>query len=115
MRQLADYQAHLDDLKAAGASVVGVSTDPEEKARETVEQNNLTFPVLYGLQVPRDADPIGARYEEKRGIFHATAYILNPERKVAQACYSTGPIGRIVAEDAIGSIKFAQKMAAQQG
>lgn len=114
MRQLADYQAHLDELRAINASVVALSTDSEEKARQTVEQNHLGFPVLYGLQVPRDAETVGAHFEAKRGIFQATGFILTPERTVAHACYSTGPIGRIVAADALGVIKFTQKMAQQK-
>ena len=88
--------------------------DPLDKAKETVEQHKLTFPVVYGLEVPRDADKIGAYWEERRKIVHATDFILDSDRKVADACYSVGPIGRITAEDALSHIQFFKKRKAQQ-
>ena len=91
--------------------MLALSVDPLEKAKETVEQAKLDFPVAYGLEIPRDADKIGAFWEERRKIFHATNIILNSERKVVAASYSTGPIGRIVATDALGYIQFLKKRA----
>lgn len=87
-------------------SVLALSTDPIEKARETVEQDQLRFPVAYGLQIPADAERIGAPVETKRGIIQPSEFILGPDRKVIHATYSTGPIGRIRAEDALSMIQF---------
>ena len=89
--------------------------DPLDKAKETVDQHNLTYPVVYGLEVPRDADRIGAYWEERRKIFHATNFILDADRKVADACYSVGPIGRITAADALSHIQFFKRRKAQKG
>lgn len=89
--------------------MVGLSVDPLDKARETVESQTLTFPIAYGLQVPRDADRIGAFWEERRKIFHATNFILHSDGKILQASYATGPIGRIVAADALRYIQFTKK------
>jgi len=74
-----------------------------------VQQTGATFPIGYGLKVPEDAERVGAYWEERRGIFHATNFTLGPERKVLQACYATGPIGRIAAEDALRSIRGTKK------
>lgn len=74
-----------------------------------VERTGATFPIGYGLKVPEDADRVGAYWEERRGIIHATNFTLGPDRKVLQACFATGPIGRIVAEDALRSILGAKK------
>lgn len=74
-----------------------------------VERTGATFPIGYGLKVPEDADRVGAYWEERRGIIHATNFTLGPDRKVLQACYATGPIGRIVAEDALRSIQGAKR------
>jgi hypothetical protein len=74
-----------------------------------VERTGASFPIGYGLKVPEDADRVGAYWEERRGIIHATNFTLGPERKVLQACYATGPIGRIVAEDALRSIRGTKK------
>ena len=80
-----------------------------------VERTGATFPVGYGLKVPEDADKVGAYWEERRGIFHATNFILGTERKVLQACFATGPIGRIAAVDALSSIRGTKKRKAQGG
>ena len=73
-----------------------------------VDQLHLEFPVAYGLEVPRDADKIGAHWEERRGIFHVTDFMLNAERKVVHASYSTGPLGRIPAAEALSILQFAK-------
>jgi len=92
---------------------VALSVDPLDKARETVEMLQLTFPVAYGLEVPADAEHIGAFWEERRRIIHATNLILDSDKKVVDACYSIGPIGRIVAVDALSHIQFFKKRKVQ--
>ena len=72
------------------------------------------FTVAYSLEVPRDADKIGAFWDDRHKIFHATNFILNPKGKMVSASYSTGPIGRIVAEDALSYIRFQKKRAQQK-
>jgi len=57
---LAGYQAKLDELRGDGIAVASLSTDPLDKARETVEANGLRYPVGWGLKVPEDADRVGA-------------------------------------------------------
>lgn len=112
---MADYQSHIETFKQENVDVIALSVDPLEKAKETVQQQNLTFPVGYGLQVPRDAEKIGAFWGDRRKIFHATNFILDADKKVVDASYATGPIGRIVAADALAHIRFFKKRKAQQG
>ena len=52
---------------------------------------------------------MGAYWEERRKIIHATNFIIDADKKVTQACFATGPIGRIVAEDALRSVQGAKK------
>ena len=80
-----------------------------------VERTGATFPIGYGLKVPEDADRVGAYWEERRGIFHATNFTLDANRQVLQACFATGPIGRIAAVDALNSIRAAKRRKAQGG
>jgi len=103
----------MEAFQKEKVDIVALSVDPLEKARETVEQHQLTFPVAYGLEVPRDADKVAAYWEERRKIFHATNFILDSERKVVDACYSIGPIGRITPTDALSHIQFFKKRKAQ--
>jgi len=61
--------------------------------------------------VPRDAERVGAFWEERRKIVHASDFILDSDKKVVDACYSIGPIGRIVAADALSHVQFFKKKA----
>jgi hypothetical protein len=79
-----------------------------------VEKTAATFPIGYGLKVPGDADKVGADWEGRRKIIHATNFIIDSDKKVTQACFATGPIGRIVTVDALSSIG-AKKRRAQAG
>ncbi|MPZ76237.1 MAG: redoxin domain-containing protein [Deltaproteobacteria bacterium] len=99
----------MEQFKQENVDVIALSVDLLDKAKEMVQRVNATFPVAYGLQVPQDAEKVGAYWEERRKIIHATNFIIDSDRKVTQACYSTGPIGRIVAEDALRSIATAKK------
>jgi hypothetical protein len=57
---------------------------------------------------------MGGFWEERRKIIHATNFILDADKKVVDACYSIGPIGRIVAADALSHTQFFKKRKAQQ-
>ena len=111
---MADFQSHIEEFKKENVDIVALSVDPLDRARETVEKLQLTFPVAYGLEVPRDADKVGGFWEERRKIIHATDFILDTDKKVVDASYSIGPIGRIVPADALSHIQFFKKRKAQQ-
>ena len=95
--------------------MVALSVDPLDKAQEMVERAGASFPIGYGLKVPEDAEKVGAYWEGRRGIIHATGFTLGPDHRILQACFATGPIGRIVAADALNSIRGAKRRKAQSG
>ena len=103
---MAGYQGKLEELRAEGVSIVALSTDPEDKAKETVEADGLRFPVGWGLKVPEDADRIGAAWDKKRSIIQPSEFIIGPDRRVLHAPYSSGPVGRIDSGDALSLIRF---------
>lgn len=109
---MAGYQAKLDEFEQNEISIYALSTDDEEHAKEIVDKHSLTFPVMYGINRVATADTWGSYSEEKRNILHATNFILNPERKIAVASYSTGAVGRIEPQDALNTIAFMKKMMA---
>jgi peroxiredoxin len=112
---LADFQAHMDGFKKENADIVALSVDSLEKAKETVEKLRLTFPIAYGLETPHDAEKIGAFWDERMKIIQPATFILDAEKKVVDASYSIGPIGRIVASDALSHIQFIKKRKVRQG
>ena len=96
---------------AEGIAVVAASTDSQEKASETVNELGLRFPIGYGLPLKQTASMLGAFYEERRGILHATGFVLKPEHTIAVAQYSSGPIGRLVWQDVLALVQFQKKQA----
>jgi hypothetical protein len=98
-------------LDSEGIKVVAASTDPADKARETVQELGLTYPVGYGLPLKETAARLGAFYEERRGILHATGFLLRPDATIAVAQYSSGPIGRLVWQDVVALVQFYKKQA----
>ena len=111
MQQLAAFQRALDTLTDEGLRVVAASTDPLEKAEETVRSRNLTFPVGYGLDLEKTAATLGAFYEKRRGILQSTGYVIKPDGTIAVAQYSSGPIGRLVWQDVLGLVQHYKKQA----
>lgn len=88
---------------------MAASTDPLEKARETVAEHALTFPVGFGLPLKETAARLGAFYEPKRAVLHATGFVIKPDGSIAVAQYSSGPIGRLVWQDVMGLVQFYKK------
>jgi alkyl hydroperoxide reductase subunit AhpC len=62
---LTDYQAHIDQFKEENVDIITLSVDPLDKAKEMAERVTATFPIGYGLEVPRDADKVGAHLRNK--------------------------------------------------
>ncbi len=112
MQQLAAYQRALDTLTGEGIRVVAASTDPADKAGDTVRGQSLTFPLGYGLDPKETAATLGAFYEERRGFLHATGFVVKPDQTIAVAQYSSGPIGRLVWQDVLGLVQHYKKQPA---
>jgi len=106
---LAAFEKAQDRLRQEGITVVAASTDPAEKARETVLEHSLTFPVGYHLPLEETAARLGSFYEEQRGFLQATGFVVKPDRTIAVAQYSSGPIGRLVWQDVLGLVQFYKK------
>ena len=65
--------------------------------------------MLYGVDGPATADALGCWYEEKRNIIQPAAFIIDPQRRVMNITYSSGPIGRLRVQDALGVTGFHSK------
>ena len=106
---MAAFERAQDKLREEGISVVAASTDPIEKAKETVSEHSLTLPVGYGLPLKETAATLGAFCEEQRGFLQATGFVIKPDKTIAVAQYSSGPIGRLVWQDILGLVQFYRK------
>ncbi len=86
--------------------MVAASTDPLEKARETVEEHSLSFPVGHGLPLKETARTLGAFYEERRQVLNSTGFLIKPDGTVAAAQYSSRSIGRLTWQDVVALVEF---------
>jgi peroxiredoxin len=96
----------IETFESEGIRVMAASVDPLEKAKETAEKNSMTFPLGYGLDAAAVSRLTGAFYDRKKHYIHATGFILRPNNTVEVACYSTGTVGRLTAQDTLGLIRF---------
>ena len=53
----------------------------------------------------------GNRLETKRNIIKPSEFLLGPDRRVLHATYSSGPIGRIAADDVVKLVGFLEARA----
>jgi peroxiredoxin len=107
---LADFQAHLGELKENDIGVIALSVDAEDKTRDTVEQHGLQFPVAWGLTTA-DAERIGAAWEGQRNFMQPAQFILNPRNEIMHTAYGEGPLGRIQAADVVKWVAFQRSRA----
>lgn len=110
-QQLADFQANLETFREIQTDVVAASVDELAEARKTVDRHDLTFPVAYGVDAVAVAERLGAYVNDDPPYIHSTGIIVRPDATVDLVVYSSGPIGRLVAQDTIGLIKYRQKNA----
>jgi peroxiredoxin len=107
---LAGYDAIKAEFDDMGITILAASVDPLEKATEV--QGTLSFPIAYG--VTRDqAAVIDAWWEDRRSIIQPSEFVLDSGGKVLSATYSTGPVGRMDADDALRLVKFIEKKKAE--
>ena len=96
----ANEKAGLDALKA---TVIAISVDPEDKAKEVADEVN--FPVAFGAT--RDqGEAVGAWWNDDRKIIQPAEFIIGEDGKVVSATYSSGPIGRVDAADVVKLLNF---------
>jgi len=100
---LVGYEEQRAKLDALGVRVIGASVDDADKAAEVAA--NLSFPVAHGV-TKADAEAIGAWWSDERGIIQPSEFIIGGDGKVVVSTYSSGPIGRMLATDAMALIEF---------
>jgi peroxiredoxin len=109
--QLAGFQRASEKLATTGIKVVALSVDDEATTAGTVEKHKLNFPVGHSADVDKVAAITGAYTNESPRYLQATGFVLAPDGKILNAVYSSGPLGRLVAEDVIGMVAYLKSIA----
>lgn len=109
--QLRGFQRVTSDLDELGASLVSLSVDDEATAAEMVQKHKLTFAVGHSADADKLSELTGAFVNPEPTFLQATGFVLDPEGKVLLSAYSSGAIGRITGEDAVGMIRHVKEQA----
>jgi peroxiredoxin len=110
--QLAGFQRAGAKLAEAGIKVVALSVDDEATTVGTIEKHKLSFPVGHSADADQVAAITGAYTNETpHHLLQTTGFLLDPNGRILNAVYSSGPIGRLVAEDVIGLVTYLKSKA----
>ncbi len=93
--------AEKEDVK-----IFAGSSDPLDQAKEAVEKTSAAYPVAYGMDAVEISKITGAYYDQDKKYLHPTGFLIRPDNTIDVACYSSGPVGRIVAKNVLGLVKF---------
>ena len=106
--QLTGFQRAQQALADVGGAVVSLSVDDEPTAQALVAKHRLTFPIAHSADPDKVADLTGAFVHTDPVYLEATGFILDPEGRILISVYSSGAIGRINADDAVGFIRYVR-------
>lgn len=109
--QLAAFARAKGKLDELGLRIAALSVDNKADAATLVEKHSLNFPVGYGVNAEKIAVSTGAYVNDSPRYLQSTGFVLDPDGKVITAVYSSGAIGRLVAEDLIGFVRYVKSKA----
>lgn len=104
--QLAGFARAADELAELGVKVVAFSVDDEETTRALVAKHRLPFRVGYGADADGVARLTGAYTNPEPHHLQTTGFVLDAQGRVVIAVYSSGAIGRLVAADVAGFVRY---------
>jgi peroxiredoxin len=104
--QLAGFQRASGKLAESGIKVVALSVDDEATTVGTIEKFKLSFPVGHSANAEKVAAITGAYTNDSPRYLQTTDFLLAPDGKILNAVYSSGPMGRLVAEEVIGMVTY---------
>ena len=104
---MVDFAVHGGPLKELGVKVAAASVDSLEQTIELRAGLRVGYPIYAEIDGPRVADDLGAYLQTgDRTFLHATGFLLDPDVRVVNALYSSGPIGRLTASDVLRKTLF---------
>lgn len=106
--QLAGFARAADALAEVGVRVVSLSVDDAAHAAELVAKRRLGFPVGHSADAEKLSALTGAFTNPDQPFLQSTGFVLDPEGRVVNAVYSTGAIGRLVADDVVGLVRYVK-------
>lgn len=106
--QLAGFSRAHDTLAELGVKVVAVSVDDEPTALAFVNRLGIRFPVGHSADADHLTVVTGAYTNEDPKHVQTTGFVLDPTGRLITAVYSSGAIGRLVADDVAGFVRYVK-------
>ena len=106
--QLAGFARAHAKLAELGIKVVALSVDDEQTSAALIDKLHLQFPVGYGANADCIAHTLGAYTNADPKHLQGTGFVLDPDGRVLIALYSSGAIGRLVADDVAGFVRYVK-------
>jgi peroxiredoxin len=110
--QLAAFSRAAGALTELGVKVVALSVDDEDTSAALVAQHKLRFPVGHSADAVKVAAATGAYASDEPRYLQSAGFVLAPDGMVLVAVYSSDAIGRLVADDVAGYIRYLTQHAA---
>jgi peroxiredoxin len=110
--QLAAFSRAHDALSELGVKVVALSVDDEQTSAALIAKHKLRFPVGHSADAGKVAAATGAYVNDEPRYLQSSGFVLAPNGTVRVAVYSSDAIGRLVADDVVGYIRYLTEHAA---
>lgn len=106
--QLAGFARAAGALREVDVKIAALSVDDEATSTALVDKRHLPFPVGFGADPDAVAQLTGAYLNDEPRYLQSTGFVLAPDGTVITAVYSSGAIGRLVADDVLGLVRYVR-------
>ncbi len=106
--QLSGFARAADTLTELGVKVVALSVDDEATSAALVDKRHLPFPVGHSADPDAVAAATGAYTNDEPHYLQSTGFVLAPDGTIITVVYSSGAIGRLLADDVAGLVRYAK-------
>jgi hypothetical protein len=99
---------------AASSPLSRMASNPSDKydCHSLIAKHKLRFPVGHSADAVKIAAATGAYVNDEPHYLQSTGFVLAPDGTVRVAVYSSDAIGRLVADDVAGYIRYLAEHAA---
>ena len=106
--QLSAFARAEAALGELGIKVAALSADDEAAAAAFAAKHRIGYPIGHSADVAAIAAATGAYFNDQPRHFQSTGFVLDPAGKILTAVYSSLAIGRLVADDVIGFVRYVR-------
>lgn len=112
---MVDFESSAGLLKHQNIAVIAASVDDAEQTAALAAGLRLNYvQMVHGIDAHAVAEATGAFMQEGDKTFlHATGFLLKPDGTVHESVFASGPIGRLLPDDVMKRVRFAEMQAAK--